>query len=128
MLAFGAQVGRKLSDIENRDELIQQLGKQIAEMVATFYETANKSDLPDSQRIEAATQFVDLQKNDSAASKLLDLITPKTTPELARGLIDALGHSEAMAIGVALADRLPQLTPAVRQNALRVLMSRTLGI
>jgi uncharacterized protein len=102
----------------------QTLGKQIAEMVGTFYETAAKSDLPEKDRLEAAVQFVDLQKNDSAAAKLLELITPRTTPELARGLVDALGHSEAMAIGVALADRLPQLTPAVRQNALRVLLSR----
>ncbi|MBW8884392.1 MAG: c-type cytochrome, partial [Planctomycetia bacterium] len=101
----------------------EKLGKQIAEMVASFYENASNGQLSDDKRLEAATQFVDLQKNDSAASKLLDLITPKTTPELARGLVDALGHSEAMAIGVALADRLPQLTPAVRQNALRVLMS-----
>src|SRR5262245_12739 len=102
----------------------EKLGKQIAAMVAEFYDTASKADLPDSQRLEAATQFVDLQKNDSSTVKLLDLITPKTTPEIARGLVDALGHSEALAIGVALADRLPQLTPAVRQNALRVLMSR----
>jgi putative membrane-bound dehydrogenase-like protein len=102
----------------------EKLGKQIAEMIGEFYDSAAKNELSDKDRIEAATQFVDLQKNDSAASKLLDLITPRTSPELARGLVDALGHSEAMAIGVALADRLPQLTPAVRQNALRVLLSR----
>jgi len=55
----------------------------------------------DDARIAAATQFVDLQKNDSSAAKLLDLITPRTAPELARGLVEALGHSESLAIGVA---------------------------
>jgi putative membrane-bound dehydrogenase-like protein len=102
----------------------QQLGQQIAAMAATILESAGKDNLPDSERLSAAAQFVELQKNDSATAKLLDLITPKSSPELARGLVEALGKSESLAIGVALADRLPKLTPAVRRAALRVLLSR----
>jgi len=102
----------------------QKLGDQIAAMAAASLEAAGKGDLSDSDRLASATQFVELQKSDSAATKLLDLITPKSSPELASGLVDALGKSESPAVGVALAGRLPKLTPAVRQAALRVLLSR----
>ena len=44
------------------------------------------ADQSDADRLAAATQFVELQKSDSASTKLLDLITPRTSPELARGL------------------------------------------
>jgi uncharacterized protein len=51
-------------------------------------------------------------------------ITPRTSPELARGWIEALGKSESPAVGAALAGQLPQWTPTVRSVALRVLLSR----
>jgi putative membrane-bound dehydrogenase-like protein len=102
----------------------QNLGEQIARMAASFYDTASSSATPEADRVAAASQFVELQKNDSATAKLLDLITPRTSPELATGLVQALGKSESLAIGVALADKLPRLTPVVRQAALRVLLSR----
>jgi len=40
----------------------QQLGQQIAAMIAAFYETASKPDLSEPIALAAATQFVDLQK------------------------------------------------------------------
>src|SRR6185369_10893246 len=40
------------------------------------------------------------------------------------GLVSALGKSESPAVGNALSDQLPKLTPAVRQSALTVLLSR----
>jgi putative membrane-bound dehydrogenase-like protein len=101
-----------------------KLGEQIAAMAGKFFDDAAKSDLADDARIAAAAQFVDLQKSEGSTAKLLDLITPRTSPELARGLVEALGHSESLAIGVALAEQLPKLTPAVRQSALKVLLSR----
>ncbi len=102
----------------------QGLGEQIAKMAATFLETASKPDQADADRIAAATQFVELQKSDAAGTKILELITPRSSPELARGLVVAAGKSESPAIGNALADQLPKLTPAVRQAALTVLLSR----
>ncbi|HEY2414337.1 MAG TPA: PVC-type heme-binding CxxCH protein [Pirellulaceae bacterium] len=102
----------------------QQLGQQVAKMAAAFLETASKADQSDSDRLAAASQFVELQKADTSAAKVLDLITPRSSPELARGLVVAIGKSETPAVGNALSDRLPKLTPAVRQAALPVLLSR----
>ncbi|MDX1944603.1 MAG: ThuA domain-containing protein [Pirellulaceae bacterium] len=102
----------------------QELGKRVAEISAGFMADAQKEELDDTARLTAANQYVDLLKADPAAGKLLDLITPRTSPELARGLVEALGRSESEEIGQALAARLGKLTPAVRIAALRVLLSR----
>jgi putative membrane-bound dehydrogenase-like protein len=102
----------------------QQLAQQVAKMAAAFLKTASNADQSDSDRLAAASQFVELQKTDATAAKVLDLITPRSAPELARGLVAAIGKSESPAVGNALSDRLPKLTPAVRQAALPVLLSR----
>ena len=41
-------------------------------MAASFLESASKDNLPESERLSAAVQFVELQKNDSGAAKLLE--------------------------------------------------------
>jgi putative heme-binding domain-containing protein len=51
-------------------------------------------------------------------------LTPQTSPELAQGLLDALGRSDAEPVGEAVAALVPSLTPAGRSAALRLLLSR----
>src|SRR5581483_10198918 len=76
-------------------------------------------------RSAAAAQLVDLRKSDSATAKqLLDLLTPRTSPEFAQGLLDALARSEASTVGPALMEALPTQTPSVRAAGLRVLLGR----
>ena len=103
----------------------QQFGKQIAEMTAKLFSDVSKSDLADAARLAAATQFVELQKADGAAAKLLDLITPRTAPELARGIVEALAKSESAQVGQKLTEALPKLTPAVRPAALSALLGKS---
>src|SRR5262245_7103587 len=87
----------------------QQFGKQIEELAAKLFADTSKADLADSVRLAAAAQLVDLQKGDAAAAKLLDLITPRTSPELARGLVEALARSESSQVGQKLTEALPKL-------------------
>jgi len=101
------------------------LGQHIAKLTEGFWAAASKEDATDEARIAAANEYADLLRNEAAAGKLLDLITPQTSPDLARGLVEALGRAEAPDVAQALADRLPKLTPAVRSVALRVLLARS---
>jgi putative heme-binding domain-containing protein len=55
---------------------------------------------------------------------LLDLTTPRTSPELATGLIEAIGLSTSPRAGRDVIDRLGTLTPAARPTALRQLLGR----
>jgi putative membrane-bound dehydrogenase-like protein len=101
------------------------LAKNIAKLAEGFLTTASDVDASDASRIKAAGEYVDLLRNDPSAAKLLELITPQTSPEIARGLVESLGKSESPDVGQALADRLAALTPSVRPVALRVLLSRS---
>ena len=96
-----------------------------AEIAKVYRTTASDAGKPDKERTDAARQLIDLRKSDAAAAKdLLDLINPRTPPALAVGIIEAIGRSEASAVGAPLAEAVPTLTPAVRPTALRVLLSR----
>ena len=53
------------------------------------------------------------------------LLTPRTSPELAQGLLDAVARSEAAETGPALVEMLGTLTPGVKRAALRTLLGRT---
>ncbi len=101
------------------------LEKHAAEIAATYLEKAQDAESPEAARVAAARQLIEFRKSDAAAAaELIELITPQTSPELAAGLLDAVAKSEASATAGALIERLPTLTPAVRQAALRVLLGR----
>ena len=100
------------------------LSEQIAALSRQLTETVHDASRADAERLAAAGQLVELQKNDGSVAGLLELITPRTSPELASGLVEALGRSDALAVGVALAGRLRSFTPAVRQAAIRVLLRK----
>jgi putative heme-binding domain-containing protein len=103
-----------------------RLDKYAAEIAATFLAVVANEEQPAKARIDAASQLISLRKSDAAAAtELLDLITPRTSPELADGLLDAVARSEAPEVGSAIVGRLKSWTPGVRQAALRVLTSRT---
>ena len=103
----------------------QGLAKHIAMLTEGFLATAANAEATDEDRIRAAGEYADLLRSDPAAAKLLDLITPQTSPELARGLVEAMARCDSTEVGQALADRVATLTPAVRSAALRVLLSRS---
>jgi putative membrane-bound dehydrogenase-like protein len=103
----------------------KSLEKHAAAIAEGFLARAQDEKATDAARLEAAAQLIDFRKTDAqAARQLLELLTPRTSPELARGLLEAVGRSEAPAVGAAIAEQLPVLTPAVRPAAVGVLLAR----
>ncbi len=103
----------------------QGLQEQIAKLAAGFLADASNNELGDVARIAAAVRYVEIHKSSSEAGKLLELINPRTSPELARGLVEALGRSDSALVGSALVEALPKLTPAVRPAALSALLAKS---
>ncbi|HVC92537.1 MAG TPA: PVC-type heme-binding CxxCH protein, partial [Pirellulales bacterium] len=96
-----------------------------AEIAAGFLATARDDDRRDAARIEAAGQLIEFRKTDPAAARaLLDLVTARTSHDLATGLVAAIGRSEAAEVGAALVEGLLRVTPAVRPAVLRALLGR----
>jgi putative membrane-bound dehydrogenase-like protein len=100
----------------------ERYAAEISESLLAMVRDESKTE---SNRIEAARQLIEFRRNDAEAAKaLLALITPKTAPGLATGLIESIGHSEAPGTGPALIETLATATPTIRPAALRVLLGR----
>jgi uncharacterized protein len=101
------------------------LEKQSTQIAAAFLAKVRNEKADDRDRAAAAAQLIDLRRSDVAAVRqVLELLTPRTSPELARGLLDAVAHSESAETALVLIDTLATLTPSARTLGLRVLLNR----
>jgi putative membrane-bound dehydrogenase-like protein len=101
------------------------LEQHSAEIAASFLTQARDTKARDGDRVAAASQLIELRRQDSdVARQILGLITPQVSPDLARGLIEAVGKSNASQIRDAFVEMLPNLTPVARAAGLNVLLSR----
>ena len=95
------------------------------EISAGFLALAKDDKQTEAGRIEAAKQLIEFRRLDPAAAKeLLGLISPRTSPVLGSGFIEAVGRSESPEVGASLVASLGSFTPSMRPAAIRVLLSR----
>ncbi|MCA9203648.1 MAG: c-type cytochrome, partial [Planctomycetales bacterium] len=91
-------------------------------------ETIQDEEAAEKARIEAARQLISfLPRNEDAVADILESISPRTSPSLAQGLIEAVGRSEAAEAGNLIVESLGSMTPSVRPIALQVLLGRADG-
>lgn len=94
-------------------------------VVKTLLDTAANNDSREADRIAAAKQLVELQPaSDDAVTQLLALLSPRTSPGLTDGILDAVALSQAPKAGQTVVERLAELTPSARTTAIRVLLGR----
>jgi putative membrane-bound dehydrogenase-like protein len=95
------------------------------EITAALLAEAADAKLDEAKRLAAARQAVEFRKADEAVvAKILNLLTPRTSPELAGGLLQALAASEVEAVGRLTVAKLGAITPAARTAAVRLLLVR----
>ncbi|HKI31798.1 MAG TPA: PVC-type heme-binding CxxCH protein [Gemmataceae bacterium] len=79
----------------------------------------------DTARADAARQLVEFRPNDEkVVEKVLAAVTPRTSPQLTAGLLDALGNSQAPSLGPVVVKRLGGWSPSARTAGLRLLLGR----
>lgn len=104
----------------------KRLKEHAAKLSARWWATLDDNAQSDEARGEAARQVVAFQKSAAEpAERVLAIITPRASSELAAGLIDAAVQSESPEVGAALAESLGSMTPASRPLVLRALLGRT---
>jgi putative membrane-bound dehydrogenase-like protein len=104
---------------------VKGLEQYAAELMDKLLATIASSAAADDERIARARDLIRFQpQSDEAVARLLKVITPQTPADVCLGLVAALGDSQAPRVGELLLDRLGTLTPAVRQQAMRVLLAR----
>jgi putative heme-binding domain-containing protein len=113
--------------VQLAEKLGSKTGAQYAEQIAvTLIAKAKDAKLDDSARIAAARKAVAFRKTDSSLpGQLLALVTARSSPEFAQGMLAAVGQSEVPAVGKQLLDRLDSLTPAARPAAISMLLARS---
>jgi putative membrane-bound dehydrogenase-like protein len=120
----------KPEDQANLIALASRLGsKKLDEFAATAAKGLMKavadSALDENARLAAVKQLMEIRRDDPASIKgVIELIDAKTPSTLAAGLINALGTSEADALGEQLSAKMNQFTPTVRTAALATLLRR----
>ncbi len=98
--------------------------KQSVEIIKGLLAAVLDEKQADAQRIAAAQQLVDLQANDAKQLEaMLDIITPRSSPQLAIGILEAVGGASSD-VGPILLKRMATFTPQARAAALRILLSR----
>lgn len=105
------------------------LSKQAREVAAVFLKQAGDESAKVEERIAAAGQWVQLRGDEpEAIAALLDMITPRTDPALAEGIVDAVGEAPSPQAGEAIVARIGLWTPALRRVGLSVVGRRTDGV
>lgn len=103
----------------------KRFDKYTAEVTSTLLAKAQTESLGFDARIAAARELVGTRPTDArVVQQLLDLITPRTPPDIATGLLGAVQLSEDTGTGKLVLQRLPGLTPAIRAAGMAALLSR----
>jgi putative heme-binding domain-containing protein len=99
--------------------------KYAAEVVSSLLAQVKNEALAAAERVAAARELIGHRTTDQETVRtILSLVTPRSTPEVASGLLGALQVSEAPATAQLILERLPELTPSARAASLGVLLSR----
>jgi mono/diheme cytochrome c family protein len=100
-------------------------GTSITSILESLNKQITDASLADAQRAAAARRLVGLQDKPEVVESVLKEVTLLTPPALAGGLINALGDSRNNRTGQLITEHWAKLTPAVRRNAVSVLMRRS---
>lgn len=113
-----------LARLARRWEVGDSFERRLKELEATLRARVGDSAIPEAERVLAARELTEAGADDETLSSILAAVTPLSSPELAQGLIGALGESVSPRVGSMLVKRWNALTPAQRKPALTVLFRR----
>jgi putative membrane-bound dehydrogenase-like protein len=98
--------------------------KYMAEAVAALVAKAKDESLSGEQRAAAARELIGYRADKETVQTLLDLITPRTPPELAAGILRAAQDADVPTTGALILERLPGFTPSARKSGVAALLTR----
>ena len=99
-------------------------GTSITSILDSLNKQITDASLADTQRTAAAKRLVGLQDKPEVIETVLKQVTLLAPPALAGGFINALGESRNNRTGQMITEHWTKFTPAVRRNAITVLMRR----
>ncbi|MFO0809103.1 MAG: PVC-type heme-binding CxxCH protein [Gemmataceae bacterium] len=98
--------------------------KYLAEAAGALLAKVKDESASGEQRATAARELIGYRSDKETVQTLLDLVTPRSPPELAVGVLRAVQESNVSTAGGLILERLPGLTPAARKAGVAVLLTR----
>ncbi len=98
--------------------------KALAGLRKTLLATIADENKSEKQRIEAAQRLAQMQPDRAMLHSLLAEVSPKASPTLAAGILDAAGQVTSPELAPVLFEHWNQLTPRLRQIGVAILLSR----
>ena len=87
-------------------------------MIRTTLRTVGQVDASTATRVSAARSLIRLADSEAYVATVLRTITPTSPPELATGLLEAIGSSRAPQTGATMLAAWKNFTPAARRSAI----------
>lgn len=104
---------------------VKGLESQLAEVAKAQLAVIADEKASESARIDAARQVIEVMPGDEkAAETIVNAVTAKTGPDLARGLFEVLGGSKAKNVGPLVVAKLGTIPAPARPAALRLVLAR----
>lgn len=101
------------------------LEEHTSQIVDSLLEEIEDEERPARARLESVRDLVTFRPREAdVVEDLVRLIGPRTSPEFAEGLLEALGASESPAVGPSLVGSFRRMTPSLRRSAQTVLLRR----
>lgn len=103
----------------------EKLKKYAAEIIDRLNQEISDSDATVDKRLEAVSQLIQISGgSDEVVAELVGMLTPQNPPQLASGIIRALATSRSPRVAQLLIEQWGSLTPALRSDAVSVLLLR----
>lgn len=114
----------QIAALANRWDAGEKFAAITKELQETLLTEIEQDDGPEAARMEAAQRLIATSDNKEIIERLLDVISLKSSPELAGGLLNAVAGSKADAAGEMVVERLSNFSPAARNTAIALLLRR----
>jgi len=104
------------------NQALERLG---AEMARSLLAIVRDPAQGDRKRIDSARQLIELRPwDETQASAILEVVDPRSSPDLSAGLVNAVAQGTGAGTGAALVAILPRLSPGSRSAAIKALLTR----
>lgn len=101
------------------------LDEYAGEMTAALIDQIGDAEEEPAMRAIAARDLVSFRANDDKVVKeIVNQINPRTSPELAEKLFEAIGLSESPSAGEVVVEALSTLTPKMKSTAISIILSK----
>ncbi len=124
MPRLGSNGQLHLATLAGRWGMAPRFEKALAGLRKTLLAIVGDEKKSEQDRIESAQRLAQMQPNRDVLQSLLAEVSPKASPTLSAGILDAAGLATSPDVAAVLLEHWNQFTPRLRQKAVAILLGR----